>query len=492
MAGSSRFTRDFFHRNIPGLGHFMLGQRFAGIIGFLFFLAFPVLAIVQFRSFTRSLISLALSAYLLIVDFEEHAMILRIDVVEYWIAAMFLIAAPLATWYMLRRRVLALREQRGDHELSQWVLAWQEFRENRVAVTGLVVVVLLYCVAFLCPFLTPFQPNAFQDTSVTKFRPPFSRVHIIRLKDPRIQPTRFEPHRLGSKYADELLYLMDINKRLADEGVSSLMYIDAYHVEEAELIVTQDRDVTHLPMSQLDGAEPEQFADTRFFLLGTDSYGRDVFSRIIFGSRISLSLGFIAVLLSVTLGTFVGLSAGYFGRIVDSSLMRFVDILLAFPSLFLILVIIAVFEKLPVPRILLIVIVLGFTSWMSIARLVRGEVLSLKEREFVLAAKAVGVSHWRIILRHILPNALTPIIINATLRIGGIILVEAALSYLNLGVQQPTASWGNIIFEGKDFLSNAWWISTFPGIAIVLTVVCLNLVGDGLRDAFDPRLKGSI
>ena len=164
---------------------------------------------------------------------------------------------------------------------------------------------------------------------------------------------------------------------------------------------------------------------------------------------------------------------------------------MAFPSLFLILIIIAVFERAEVPRILLIVIVLALTTWMGIARLVRGEVLSLKTRDFVYAAKALGLSHVRIIFRHILPNATTPIIVNATLRIGGIILIEAALSYLNLGVQQPTASWGNIIYEGKDFLATAWWISTLPGIAIVFTVISFNLVGDGLRDAFDPMLKNS-
>jgi peptide/nickel transport system permease protein len=306
-----------------------------------------------------------------------------------------LMILALWAWAMYDLRVRAARPVRrfGD---SQWAIAARHFRKNRLAMAGLIVMLLLYVVALLAPLIAPFDPTAQGDIVLTRYRPP-------SLENP----------------------------------------------------------------------------------MGTDKFGRDILSRVLYGARISLTIGFIAVGLSVTLGTAVGALAGYFGKWVDAVLMRFTDMMLSFPRLILLIVVIALFE----PSIWLVVIVLGLTGWMSVARIVRGEVLSLREREFVQAARVLGMNDARIIGRHIIPNILAPVIVYTTLGIGNTILVEAALSFLGLGVQPPTPSWGNMISDGRDSLITAWWIATFPGLAIVATVTAFNLLGDGLRDAMDPRLR---
>ncbi|HPD22485.1 MAG: ABC transporter permease [Desulfomonilia bacterium] len=220
-------------------------------------------------------------------------------------------------------------------------------------------------------------------------------------------------------------------------------------------------------------------------LFGTDDLGRDVFTRMLYGAGISLKVGFVAVGIATIIGVLLGSIAGYYGGVIDLIIMRFVDIMLCFPSFFLILAVIAFLE----PSIFNIMAVIGLTSWMGITRLVRAEFLSLKERDFVLAVKAMGAKSPRIIFLHILPNAMAPVLVAATLGVASAVLVESALSFLGIGVQPPTPSWGNILTLGQSTLGVAWWLSLFPGMAILITVLGYNLLGEGIRDAIDPRLR---
>jgi peptide/nickel transport system permease protein len=224
---------------------------------------------------------------------------------------------------------------------------------------------------------------------------------------------------------------------------------------------------------------------SRAHWLGTDQIGRDVLSRMLYGARVSLAVGFVSVGIATLIGIVLGAIAGYNGGSTDATVMRLVDLMLVFPSFFLLLAVLAFLR----PSIWTIMAVIGLTSWMRVARLVRAEFLALKEREFVVWSHAVGASGFRIVWRHILPNALAPVLVAMTLGIPAAILTESGLSFLGLGVQPPLATWGNILNEGKDAIEIAWWLSFYPGLAILVTVLSYNLLGEGIRDALDPRLR---
>jgi peptide/nickel transport system permease protein len=242
------------------------------------------------------------------------------------------------------------------------------------------------------------------------------------------------------------------------------------------------------PSWQIDIVRLQNQPPSFHFLLGTDVYSRDVWSRLVYGARISLAIGTLAMLVAVTVGASVGAVAGYFRRWVDAVLMRGVDVGLAVPRIFVLLVVVALWERLPLA---VLVLLIGLTGWFATSRLVRAEVLSLREREFVAAARALGAGPRRVIFRHVLPNAAAPIIISAALGIGNVMLLEAGLSFLGLGVPSPLPSWGSMIFDGWPQMATSPWAALFPGLALASVVMALNGVADGLRDALDPRKEAA-
>lgn len=314
---------------------------------------------------------------------------------------------------------------------------------------GIVLVGLLLAVALAAPLLAPYDPNEQVDPAAGSLRPPGTVLPAARLATG------------GWRLADRV-----------ERTATGLRLERLGRVEE-------------LPTSAVLNLTPTGVADSRTYRLGSDLFGRDVLSRMLYGARISLAVGLTAMLFALTLGVAVGSAAAVGGPVVDTILMRGVDALLSFPWIFLVMLLAAFFD----PSTAALVLLLGASSWMGISRLTRAELLILREREFVLAARSIGQRPFVILLRHMLPNALTPVLIQCTLLIANLILAESSLSFLGLGIQPPTPSWGNMIATGRDSLFHSWWVATFPGAALAVAVIAFNLLGEGLRDALDPRTR---
>ncbi len=275
-------------------------------------------------------------------------------------------------------------------------------------------------------------------------------------------------------------------------AIASKVLTEWYVVFDPQTVRLPDKFMPPLSAPSTDLIAEEDLPALGVYLLGTDELGRDVFARMLQGSFVSLSIGFVAVGIQVTIGIILGGLSGFYGNVklgfitVDTLIMRFTDVMLCFPTFFLILTVVALLP----PSIYNIMIVIGLTSWMGTARFVRAEFMSLREQDFVVAAKALGLPDRRIIFRHMVPNAIAPVMVSATIGVATAILTESALSFLGFGVPPPFATWGNILADGKGFIFDAPWLFFIPGIAILVVVLAFNLVGEGLRDALNPKLRG--
>ncbi len=433
----------------PGFGHLRRGHVVPGIRFFVFFLLWLATCVYRWNRLGRLV--------------TEGSFL---DVAS----VVFLFALPFVLLWLAHRSLRELEHPTPREGLGTWQLAFRELKRNPRAVWGASVLGLLYSAAILAPVLAPYSqsvPGAGPEI-VHKLLPPGERVVLIGVEGK------------GEESARDLTVVGDYVLLDRGEKVSTP---DAYEIRRLGVPPRGwDRRADTATTIALGTHEvPARFER---YVLGTDARGRDLLSRLLYGARISLFIGFVAMFVAITLGVIFGSLAGYMGGWVDTVIMRLVDILLAFPRLLLLLLIVSIYEG---AGIFTVIAILGATGWMGVSRLVRAEFLRIKELDYSHAARAFGYGRNRIMFRHLLPNSLAPVIVNATLLVGNTILVEAALSFLGFGVQPPDASWGNIISDGKDYLEQAWWICTIPGLLIVLAVVCINLVGDALRDALDPK-----
>jgi peptide/nickel transport system permease protein len=434
---------------LPGLGHWRRGFRGDGARFLLFALVWGAIVVGRRRAILDLVGAMAF---------------------DHIVALAFLALFPVGLVLLAHRSLQRAVDPPPREGMGSWALAWRELRTNPRGLWGLTLLGLLYMIAPLAPVLAPYDPNepGAGGTVVHKFRPPASAVLILG-------------HRIEGEIACVGMHV-DGDRVTLDRVEEHARRDDIRLHDLGEPRRGWARRAHSVRSLTLNGHTfPYR---TEFHLLGTDANGRDLLARLVYGSRISLSIGFAAMFVAVTIGILFGSLAGYFGGLADGVIMRFVDILLAFPRLLLLLLVVSVYEG---AGIFTVVVILGATGWMGVSRLVRAQFLQVKELDYAVAARGLGYRWPRIMFRHLLPNCLAPVIVNATLLVGNTILVEAALSFLGFGVKPPDASWGNIISDGQSWLEEAWWIATVPGLLIVFAVVCFNLVGDALRDALDPR-----
>jgi len=388
------------------------------------------------------------------------------DLLEYWIA----------TFYLLLILTIIILSFFDRFHINKHINSFflkkikVEYDKNKYFKIATYIIFIFVSASICAPFISPFGFNEISSVSTTKSLSPFSRVKYIEYREINFSSFNQPNYQIKDDYYNSML-----NYKNMIINPNQKIYFDSLKINRNSLEVIQNGQ-SRLINSYLVNLESMKIGDD-IFLLGTDNYGRDILSRIIFGSRISLGIASMATIISLFTGIIIGLLSGYFRRFYDVVLMRITDIFLSFPLIFFLLLVVAFFGN----SILYITIFIGLTTWMDVARLTRSQVFSVMNEQYILSAYAIGLPPGRIMFKQVLPNIITPITVNTLFRIGNIILMESALSFIGLGVTEPIASWGSIINNGKDSLLTAWWICFFPGITIAIVVIVLNYIGDTLR-----------
>ena len=342
----------------------------------------------------------------------------------------------------------------------------------KINFTSLIVVILMFFF-FMAPLIVNSNPNFQKSLSATKLLPPFSRVKVLHL----VPEENFQNNNL-----EEFIKLKNrVIKRSFDQNI---IFVDSI-ADGQKFLYYQQGSTFELPKSKIIMKAEKPLITQKYFLLGTDELGRDIFSRLIYGARISLFVGLGSVAISLLLGLFLGFLAGYPGGLIDSALNRITDMFLAFPVIFLIILILALFGN----SLISVIVVLGFSGWMSLFKIVRGEVISLKNKDYFISAKLIGLSRTKLLLKEVLPVILAPVIVNLVFQYANVILAEAALSYLGLGTGSTYPSWGAMIEAGQNYLSQAWWMIFFPGLILFLTLYTANNIGKEINIYFNPRIE---
>jgi peptide/nickel transport system permease protein len=389
-----------------------------------------------------------------------------VDLLEYWVA----------TFYLILILIIIILSFFKRFHINKYINSFffkkikAEYDKNQYFKLSVYTIFIFISAGIVAPFISPFGSNKITSIATTKSLTPFSRVKYIEYTETNFSSFNQPNYQVKDDYYNSMLNYknMIINpkqKIYFDSLKTSHNYLEIFQNNQSRLINGYSINLESMEMG------------TDIFLLVTDNYGRDILSRIIFGSRISLGIAIMATMISLFIGIIIGLLSGYFSKFYDVVLMRITDIFLFFFFIFFFLLFLAFFGN----SVFYLAIFIGLTTWMDIARLTRSQVLSVKNEQYVLSAYAIGLPPNRIMFKQVLPNIITPISVNTVFRIGNIVLMESALSFIGLGVSEPIASWGSIISNGKDSLLTAWWICLFPGITITIVVIVLNYIGDTLR-----------